>query len=198
MKSIKILRLVILFALSLLPSVSYPQTNSSTFTDPRDGKVYKTITIGTQTWTAENLNYATEDSWCNQCETYGRLYTLDAAVHACPKGWHLPSDSEWQTLINFLGGDSIAGGKMKETDTTHWKNPNTGATNSSGFSALPCGSRSLDGIFLKIGYIGYFWTTTQTNSGDIWAFFLDYRSKYIVHSYVDKKVGLSVRCIRDK
>ncbi len=134
-------------------------TETGTFTDSRDNKAYKWVKIGSQIWMAQNLNYNIAGSGCNQCETYGRLYTWDAANRACPSSWHLPSDSEWQTLIDYLGGSGVAGGKMKSTGT--WQSPNTDATNSSGFSALPGGFRLANGSFYNAGNGGW-WSSRPT------------------------------------
>ena len=101
-------------------------------------------------------------------DTYGALYTYAAATNGdndgttqgvCPTGWHLPGDAEWTELTDYIGGTSVAGGKMKETGTTHWNSPNTGATNESGFTALPGGRRdSSNGAFSNVGYYGYWWS----------------------------------------
>ena len=109
------------------------------FTDVRDGKVYKTVKIGNQTWMAENLNYVTANSWefdnsSTNGDVYGRLYTWEAALTACPSGWHLPSDAEWTILTDDLGGESVANEKMKSTSRWDY---NGNGTNSSGFNALP-------------------------------------------------------------
>jgi len=94
------------------------QAQTQTFTDSRDGKNYKTVKIGSQMWMAENLNYEAEGSVCyknsdSNCDTYGRLYNWETAMKACPYGWHLPSDEEWQTLVDFAGGGGIAGTKLR-------------------------------------------------------------------------------------
>ncbi len=137
---------------------------TGSFTDPRDGQTYNTVKIGNQWWMAENLNYdADTGSWCyndnsSNCTTYGRLYDWATALTVAPAGWHLPTDAEWTVLTDYLGGLSVAGGKMKETGTTHWSSPNTGATNESGFTALPGGSRYYpDGAFHHLGYDAIFW-----------------------------------------
>ena len=114
-----------------------------TITDSRDGQEYLTVKIGKQWWFAENLNYETENSWCHECETYGRMYRYEAAMKACPEGWHIPSVNEWKELITTLGGGDIAGGKMKSTEK--WRTPNVGADNSSGFSAIPEPARGTRG-----------------------------------------------------
>jgi uncharacterized protein (TIGR02145 family) len=102
-------------------------TGQTTFTDPRDGQTYNIVQIGNQTWFAENLNYATGNSWCydnndSNCNIYGRLYDWQTALTACPSGWHLPSDAEWTVLTDYLGGDTVAGLKMK--NTTGWNDYN--------------------------------------------------------------------------
>lgn len=172
--------------------------------DTRDGKKYKIVKIGTQTWMAENLNYTTSNSWCYDdnvanCTKYGRLYTWHDALTACPSGWHLPDDVEWTTLSNYLGGISIAGGKMKST-TDDWASPNTGATNSSGFSGLPGGYRKFDnGVFYSIGIYGNWWSRTQNiynrTHGNV---------KYLYRNNDNleggsslKSNGASCRCVRD-
>jgi uncharacterized protein (TIGR02145 family) len=153
-----------------------------------DGNVYNTVTIGNQVWLKENLkslhysdgtlipdvvSYNDSDSLA---ELYGRLYTWDAAMGnsteegaqgIAPDGWHIPSDVEWKELENFLGGASVAGGKMKTTGTEHWASPNTGADNSSGFSGLPAGefdSHYSPNIFQLLNTHAVFWTSTEINS----------------------------------
>jgi PKD repeat protein len=115
-------------------TVSNGGGGAGTFTDPRDGQTYQTVEIGSQTWMAENLNYETSNSWTYNNDPgygniYGRLYNWEAALSACPSGWHLPDKDEFNTLIVFLGGVTVAGGKMKEEGYLHWSEPNTGATN---------------------------------------------------------------------
>jgi uncharacterized protein (TIGR02145 family) len=180
--------------------------STGTFTDPRDDQTYTTIDIGSQTWFAENLNYNTGDgnnnSWCydnngSNCDIYGRLYTWEAATSACPDGWHLPSDDEWTTLIDFLGGEDVAGGKMKETGTTHWNSPNTGATNSSGFTALPGGYRNTSGGFYDKGYDGYWWSATEYSSTNAWNRKLNYNNDKVNRNNNNKENGFSVRFVRD-
>ncbi len=182
-------------------NINQPPT-SGTFTDPRDDQTYTLIDIGSQTWFAVNLNYNTGNSWCydnngSNCDIYGRLYTWEAATSACPDGWHLPSDDEWTTLIDFLGGEDVAGGKMKETGTTHWNSPNTGATNSSGFTALPGGYRNTFGSFSIKGYYGGWWSATEYSSTDAWGRKLYYDYDKVSRNYNGKDYGFSVRCVRD-
>ncbi|MEI6456405.1 MAG: fibrobacter succinogenes major paralogous domain-containing protein, partial [bacterium] len=170
-----------------------------------DGNNYATVRIGSgkyvQTWMAENLNYITGNSWCYDdntlnCDTYGRLYDWQTALGACPSGWHLPSDAEWTALTDFLGGESIAGGKMKEAGTAHWQSPNTGATNSTGFTALPGGRRSLNGYFYNLAVHANFWSSTENSSTTAWDRYL-YHNDENVNRYSNNKTdGFSARCIQ--
>jgi uncharacterized protein (TIGR02145 family) len=150
----------------------------TTLKDSRDGKVYKIVEIGNQKWLAENLNYDTAGSVCydnkaENCTKYGRLYDWNTAMAACPAGTYLPSDAEWDTLINFVGGQGIAGKKLKST--SGWRDFYSGksvdhrgktlnGTNDYGFSALP-GGFSVD-KFNKIGSDSYWWTATKYRGDD--------------------------------
>jgi len=194
-------------------------------TDVRDGKIYNTVLIGAQCWMAQNLNIGTKinSSWeqtdnqviekyCyndleSNCDIYGGLYQWNEAMQyvttagvqgICPAGWHLPTDAEWTVLTTFLGGESVAGGEMKETGTTHWSSPNTGATNSSGFTALPGGYRNYDGTFGDLTYYAYFWSSSESSSSYAWNRLLYYDSAYVGWSSSrDKAYGFSGRCLRD-
>jgi len=203
--------LVKLYADDILiyPSTSF--TCGDSFTDPRDEQTYTTVQIGDQCWMAENLNIGTMingsenmtdngviEKYCYyndpaNCETYGGLYqwnemmeyVTDTAVQGiCPEGWYLPSDEEWTTITDFLGGWLVAGGKMKEAGATHWNPPNTGATNESGFSGLPGGSRGAYGYFNPIGYYGYFWSSTEYSSTNAWSRLLYYGYAYVYRQTV--------------
>lgn len=159
---------------NLIIAISSVAQEKGTFTDSRDGKKYKTVKIGTQTWMAENLAFKA-DSGCwaydnnqNNVATYGYLYDAETAIIACPSGWHLPSDAELTTLINYLGGEDVAGYKLKETGTSHWKStekeifPTRAVmTNESGFTALPGGSRTYYGYFRELGTTGIWWSSTE-------------------------------------
>ncbi|MFA4907062.1 MAG: fibrobacter succinogenes major paralogous domain-containing protein [archaeon] len=191
-----------------------------------DEDVYQSVTIGTQVWMAENLNVThyrngdaipniTDDTaWYNLstgalCDynndvnnvvTYGRLYNwyaVNDSRNIAPSGWHVPSDAEWQTLVDYLGGSSVAGGKMKEIGTTHWSSPNTGATNESGFSALPGGSRHYSGTYDYIGSYGYWWSAAEHDSGSAWYRDLNYNCSDVYRYYNGKRYGFSVRCVGD-
>ena len=187
---------------------------AGTYTDPRDGQTYATVDIGCQTWFAENLNYETSNSWEYENSSangniYGHLYTWDAALTACPSGWSLPDDEEWKTMEMALGmSQSEAddddwrgtdeGGKMKETGTTHWNSPNTGATNTSGFTALPGGYRDSSGSFNDLGYDGSWWSSTEGSGTSAWHRSLYYSSDQVLRdSSYDKVYGFSIRCLKD-
>ena len=143
--------------------------------------------------------------------TYGVLYNWPAAMAGsassnanpsgvqgvCPAGWHLPSAAEWTELTDYLGGKSVAGGKLKETGTTHWASPNTGANNESGFTALPGGYRSNSGVFGDIRYYGYWWSSTELYANDAWYRYLGYDISNVYRGNFYKSMGFSVRCLRD-
>ncbi|OVE79375.1 hypothetical protein BVY01_02745 [bacterium I07] len=198
---------------------------TSTLTDV-DGNVYKTVKIGNQVWMAENLKvthyrngdpiphvtsttawsnlstgaYCNYDNSVSNVSTYGRLYNWYAVNDSrkiAPAGWHVPTDAEWRTVVDYLGGSGVAGGKMKESGTLHWKSPNTGATNSSSFSALPGGYRYNYGSFNDIGGTAAFWSSTEDSNYYAW-----YRLLSFNYSGVDRlgnnwQGGFSVRCVRD-
>ena len=198
-------------------------SSGSTFTDTRDGKVYQTVVIGTQEWMAENLKYlpsvvgpgtgsqstpyyyvygydgtnVADAKATDNYATYGVLYNWTAAMDACPAGWHLPSDAEWTELTDYLGGIIVAGGKLKETGTTHWQSPNRGATNETGFTALPGGYRYYTGDFNLIGTQGYWWSATEYLPDGAWYRYMLYSGSYVLSHVYTKADGFSVRCVRD-
>ena len=204
-------------------TVEYPYGAVPTVTD-HDGNVYNTVKIGTQVWMAENLKttkyndntaiplvtdnsewislttpaYCWYDNDISNKTTYGALYnwyTVNTGK-LCPTGWHVPSDEEWTILTNYLG--SMAGGRMRETGTTHWKSPNTDAPNDSKFTALPGGSRRYDGSFYYIGDGGYWWSATEDDAADAWYLNMEINSFSTFYgSYYYKYYGISVRCLRD-
>jgi len=133
-------------------------------------------------------------------ETYGLLYTWLVAEedrNVCPDGWHVPTYSEWSDLIGYLGGENVAGGKLKEKGFLHWDEPNTGATNESRFSALPGGIGLLDGKFQSKGKLGIWWTSTSYTDQDAWAISVADTSAMSYSSTIHKNSGLSIRCIKD-
>jgi len=176
----------------------------NTFTDPRDGKKYKTTKIGSQIWFAENLNYDVEGSKCGNnepenCKKYGRLYNWNAAMKSCPKDWHLPSNEEWQILVDFVGGEKIAGKKLKAKsgwDADEGKSGN--GTDNYGFSALPGGLGSGD-YFDHTGITGDWWSASENESYRNFSY-----HRYMRHDYEHvggdgsfKSSLFSVRCVKD-
>ena len=192
-------------------------------TDARDDQTYETVTLGDQTWLAQNLNYEADNSWCFQndpdnCEIYGRLYNWEAAMDACPAGWHLPSDQEWSALIKYLDPKSdpsavlteskTAGGLMKTTGTIEdgtglWAEPNEGATNASGFSVVPGGERvpTPAGLYNLLGQHAFFWTSTEYDSSSAGFKTMDYGHSGVTKgtstTNMTKAYALSVRCLMD-
>ena len=205
-----------------------PQTATPTSVSDVHGNVYHTVTIGTQTWMSENLkaskyNDGTDiplvsDSaeWSNlttpgYCwykseqngygNTYGGLYNwyVVETGKLCPTGWHVPTDAEWTTLTDYLGGLSVSGGKLKEKGAIHWLSPNTGATNLSGFTALPGAHRSTLGKFQGIGDHGGWWSSTEDGSGKAYGRVLQYNSNKTIGGTYDHGFGggFSIRCVED-
>ena len=201
--------------------------SANTVTDI-DGNVYNTITIGTQVWMSENLKtthyrngdaiptglidaawfatgsgaYAIYGNNTSNYAVYGKLYNWFAVVdtrNLAPAGWHVPTFPETVTLTSFLGGLSNSGGTLKEAGLTHWNSPNTGATNSSGFTGLPGGNRSDIGAYNFIGFGGYWWTTEQDFPGSVTAEARGLFANSIETAQISgsKNYGLSVRCIKD-
>ncbi len=190
-----------------------------------DGNVYDTVVIDNQVWLKQNLktthdntgtlipNVTDSAAWANlttwgRCyynndsaaydSVYGPLYNWYVAnANVCPLGWHVASNAEWQAAETFLGGATVAGGKMKEADTIHWADPNTAATNSSGFTGLPAGGRTNTGIFKFIRENGLWWTSTSYNSSNAWGLYMWYLSPGVEHDPISKKYGVSIRCIKN-
>jgi len=169
-------------------------------TDSRDGKRYKIVVIGNQTWMAENLNYNASGSKCynndeRYCNYYGRLYNWNAAKSACPKGWHLPSDAEWTKLTDFVGGEKTAGTRLKSA--SGWSNNGNG-TDEFGFSALPGGNGYSDGSFNSVGKGGYWWSATESYASNAWYRYMLYDLAYVFRYFSDKSYYSSVRCVQDQ
>lgn len=210
-----------------LPSYLNPNLTYYSVTDI-DGNIYPTIQIGTQIWMAENLRtskYCNGDTIPNVTDNgqwsalrsggwsytkynnadLGKLYNWYAVNdprNICPCGWHVPSDAEWTVLIDYLGGSSDAGIKMKSTETQYWR-PNADVTNESGFSALPAGFRYGSGNFYS-GFPYYYdlaiwWSSSQFNAGKAWDRYLssDDVSLNRTSDATSMRRGLSVRCVKD-
>jgi uncharacterized protein (TIGR02145 family) len=191
-------RMVMLSAVAVAMFVgTVSAQQKGTLTDSRDGQNYKTVTIGNQTWMAENLRFKIGDSWCydnseDNCNKYGRMYDWNMAKIACPKGWHLPSNDEWTELVTVVGS-STAGKKLKSR--SGW-NENGNGTDEYGFSALPSGYRYLAGGFENDGVRGYWWTATEHDSNNAYQWNIDYNHDYVNKSDSYKGVGYSVRCVK--
>ncbi len=174
---------------------------TGTFTDSRDGRLYKTVTIGTQTWMSENLEYQTASgSWyynddSSTYNVYGRLYNWENAMISAPPGWHIPSLEEWKTLITFLGGTDVAGGKLKEEGSGHWTSPNVGATNESGFTALPGGFRGYQGNFDDVRLYSTWWSADGGVAA--WTISLGYSYANVAQIWHVALHGFNVRCVKD-
>ncbi|MFN6019384.1 MAG: fibrobacter succinogenes major paralogous domain-containing protein [Bacteroidota bacterium] len=128
--------------------------------------------------------------------TTGNIASTDT-LNICPSGWHVPTDAEWTTLTTELGGESVAGGKMKSIGTAYWNSPNTGATNESGFSALPGGVRNSVGSFFDIRNNAFFWSATELDNSNAWNRYLNYNGGLVYVNYSNKSFGASVRCLRN-
>ena len=168
-------------------------------TDKRDGKKYKIVKIGNQTWMAENLNYDASGSKCydNQpanCEEYGRLYNWATAKNACPSGWHLPSKVEYETLDKYVGDQNVAGKKLKAK--SGWTKNGNG-TDDYGFSALPGGVGYPGGSFDFIGLNGLWWGATELNASFAYYRYMYYDISDMVRYSFSKSCLFSVRCLQD-
>ena len=194
-----------------------------------DGYTYSSIVIGNgQEWMAENLRttiYSNGDpipnvqvdsiwgalitgAWVNfnndnQYETtFGKLYnwyTVSDSRNVCPTGWHVPTDNEWTDLTDYLGGQSVAGGKMKSLGILYWTAPNGDATNESGFSGLPAGFRENNNSYSSLNTNGYFWSSTENtaNPGTSWYRVLGFDSGFVGKNGLNQKYGISIRCLKD-
>jgi uncharacterized protein (TIGR02145 family) len=186
------------------------------FCDERDGQKYVYVTIGAETWMAENLNFDASSSRCygdntggdgqNRCDTYGRLYNWNAAMNnaasssatpsgiqgVCPPGWHLPSSAEWTALTNHV--ELSVGTKLK-ANSSLWVSMR--GTDVFGFSALPGGSGHSNGVFVNVGLIGGWWSTTENGTSLAWYRRMDSYSGEVHHGFNDKSNLFSVRCVKD-
>jgi uncharacterized protein (TIGR02145 family) len=167
-----------------------------------DGTAIPNVVDNTEWSTNTTGAYCDYSNNAANSNIYGKLYNwyVVASTNAkkvCPTGWHVPDDSEWTTLITFLGGESLAGGKLKETGTTHWFNPNSGATNESEFTALPGGYRSGTGTFGLLGNTGFWWSSAEANATYAWYLYMYYDTSSAIRSDMDKHDGFSVRCVKN-
>jgi len=193
-----------------------------------DGNIYHSKTIGTQIWMLENLkttkyrngdlipNVSSNRDWAilttgaycdynndsSNSDKYGRLYNWFAANDSrnlAPEGWHVATDAEWTILTDLLGGESVAGGKLKEVGTAHWGSPNNGATNEVEFTALPGGYRANFEAYIGLYSIGSWWTSTASSASEGWARGIFNEAVNVDRGgYYEKKMGFSVRCVKDE
>lgn len=202
--------------------------NAQTVTDI-DGNVYGTVVLGSQEWMTSNLkslHFSNGDviphnfspsawSGLNQSSgadyynndpvagaTYGVLYNWAAASNinnVCPTGWHVPSNQEWTTLINFAGGSATAGGLLKERDTAHWSYPNFNATNFTGFTALPGGLRHNTGGYQYLTDYGYWWTSSQGTANPNFAYNvkMSYADEVVLQYESNQRGGFAIRCLKN-
>jgi len=208
--------LVVLLHISVLAGQQAENTTGS-FTDPRDGEVYKWVRIGNQVWMAENLRFEPDSgSWCwenkeDNCKSRGRFYNWTTAIKVSPPGWHLPSDEEWKTLETALGltteqvdqeglridRDSLLAGKIKLSDG--WPKEYQGRaiviSNETGFSALNTGFYGL-GEFTHEGYTSW-WSSTDVDS-TAWIRHIGFFANFIGRVLNNKEHAFSVRCVRDE
>ena len=209
--------------IKIIADDNYSGYSTGTITDI-DGNIYKTVKIGNQWWMAEDLkvkhfrngdpipNVTETTRWTNltseaYCiydndeknkEIYGLLYNwyaVNDSRNIAPEGWHVATDADWTALANYVKNNS---GKLKEAGTVHWKSPNTGATNETGFTALPGGLRYKDGVFSGLEYYGNFWTATQNGSNTAYYRGLGYNNTSIVRTTYDKHCGFLIRCVKDQ
>lgn len=190
----------------------------------QQGHAYQTKQIGTQTWMIENLRsrkladgpvlpIVREDTWYSlttpgvcwvenddsRTQAFGFLYNFYAVTdprNICPTGWHVPSLDEWEAMINAVGGIDVAGGMLKEKGTSHWSEPNTGASNGSGFSGIPAGIRDKSKYF-DFTISGYYWTSTSKDDGFGQVQVLRYSAENVVSTQYPKTAGASVRCVQN-
>ncbi len=190
-----------------------------------EGNGYHIVQIGTQVWTVENIrttHYNNGDAipdvidsaqWSNlttaaysayfnntSYKGYGCLYNwyaISDSRNLAPVGWHVATDADWQTLVDYLGGENVAGGKLKVTGTGYWLAPNIGATNTNGFSAFPSGCRNNRATFLYLNNYSFWWSSTSSTINEAFARVITSDAAQIARSSFDKKSGFTVRCVKD-
>ena len=185
--------------------------NTGTFTDPRDGKTYKTVKIGSQIWMAENLNYEFFDSYSvdddpDNDEKYGRLYTWKAARVAYPDGWHIPSREEWDELEKFVADTLFRGDKdyvgYALKSASGWKENDKGkpgnGSDAFGFGALPAGRRDGGGTFVGVLNYAHFWCSSDYSANDAYGRNLSCLGTGLDTDDYHKDNALSVRCVKDQ
>lgn len=211
----------------IVPGISNANNGNGNTIQDGDGNSYGYVVIGSQTWFSSNLkttkyangdpipNVTNNSQWSNLTSgawahysnnsqydnQFGKLYNwyaVNDSRNVCPTGWHVPSDSDWTVLETHLGGQPVAGGKLKSTQVPlDWSTPNTGATNSEGFNAQGGGYRLVDGSFDYIKSHGYWWSSTSYSTTDAWRRSFMYNSSGSIRNALDKNMGFSIRCVKD-
>ena len=187
----------------ILLGLFYFAVFAKNFTDPRDSKTYKTVEVEGQTWMAENLNYNAPGSRCygnklENCTKYGRLYDWATAKEACPLGWHLPSDADWQKLLDFTGGEDSTGYRLKaKVGWNGYKEQSGNGADNYGFSALPSGNSYHQDKFRYAGNSGHWWSATEYNTSRAYRHYMYYNKNEVDRYHSDKTLLLSVRCVQN-
>jgi uncharacterized protein (TIGR02145 family) len=181
----------------------YP-LQQGTITDERDGQIYAVTIVGGQWFTAQNMNFDTGDAVYydhdpDYADIHGMLYTWESAMEACPAGWRLPTRGEYDLLREYLGGEYVAGGKLKESGTENWEEPNAYGTNSTSFSAVGSGGYQPGHLkFYSLGESVTYWTQTEIGDDAAWSMALSNRNgRMAIQNTTSKNLYFSVRCIKD-
>ena len=179
-------------------------TSMEILLDSRDGQKYKTVTIGSQIWMAENLNYKVPNSFCygnrkDNCQKYGRLYKWKSAIDVCPAGWHLPSKNEYESLADAVGGLSIAGKKLKSAKGwLSYEGKDGNGSDSYGFSVKSAGFWGDYGThYYGEGDFANYWSSTENGEYNAYRFVFDAKKDDVSLSSADNTLGHSVRCVKD-
>lgn len=160
-----------------------------TFKDSRDGRSYRAFTINGVTWMGENLRHKTKHSWCYKinggCEEYGRMYNWEEAQTACPKSWHLPTVSEWDSLVTWLGGDGKAGYALAYSDSL-------------GFSVKFGYPPNINGRYSESNVQASYWTSNEQSASTAWVYYLiKQKLPFVYTNYFSKNYGMMCRCVQD-
>ena len=197
------LAIFVLLALTFAINACDSNSEVGTMTDSRDGQTYKTVKIGNQVWMAENLNFKTDSSWCyddnpDKCKEYGRLYAWNAAMKACPAGWHLPSKKEFEILISVAGGEATAGLKLKSASGWYIDDERNGnGEDAYSFAVLPAGGRTDGGDYGEASIYMSFFTSTEKDSYSAYVLTFGFDMDKVDMGGGSKNVASSVRCVKD-
>ena len=195
MKNIFIYILLLVSALLLATACKKDEPEFLTITDARDGQLYQVVKINQRYWMAENLNYEIEDSWCYDnasvnCDVFGRLYSWEAALQACPSGWRLPTDKEWLEMIEYFDPN------FNQVSSSASYEALINGQNS-GFNVLLGGFRPDHGYSANLGYHGYFWSATEKSAEEAWFYDFYQNHRRMYRYFTPKSWGFSCRCIQE-